>query len=68
MKPFENIEEIEKKIGLAQAGYSIASFARELGVSHTHVQNVISGKSTSELISQKILEKAKRVKILILDQ
>ena len=61
------MEEWEIKIGLRAAGYSVASFARENGVSHTHILNVIQGKTKSKAIYEKIKKTAKRVKIIVID-
>ncbi|WP_144005033.1 hypothetical protein [Solidesulfovibrio fructosivorans] len=67
MQPNVNITELEIKAGLSLAGYSIAGLAHDLGVSTAHIHNVIKGNSKSRKISNAIREKAKRVKIIVID-
>jgi len=67
MQPNVNIWELELKAGLALAGYSIAGLAKEINVSQAMVHNVIRRKSQSKKVSDAIKSKAKRVKIIVID-
>ena len=67
MYPHVSVEELEIKAGLSLAGYSISNLANQLGVSTTHIHNVIKGISKSKKVSDAIREKAKRVKIIVID-
>lgn len=67
MQPHVNIAELEIKAGLSLAGYSIAGLASDLGVSTVHIHNVIKGISKSKKVSDAIKSKAKRVKIIVIE-
>lgn len=64
----EKIKQFEIVVGLGLAGSSVAQVARELGCSHTLVSNVIAGKTKSKRVSDYLRAKAKRIKIIEIDQ
>lgn len=64
----EKIKQFEIVVGLGLAGSSVAQVARELGCSHTLVSNVIRGKATSKKVLDYLRSKAKRIKIIEIDQ
>jgi len=62
-----NLKRWEIAAGLGLAGHSFAGIARELGCSKTLISNVALGKVKSKRVMDYIKLKAKKVKIIILD-
>ena len=67
MKRYNEIEQLETIIGLRLAGISMADVGRDLGVTAQHVKNVIAGQTKSTRVAKYLNEKAKRIKIVVID-